>query len=105
MADTIAPEFVRFVAAQRKANRLAALPAGGLSEGQVFETIFIPQEQAIELVRVAARRASGFFRPTQRTEVVWIDGDKELAVGIAGVDVKMTDGLVGVFIPVRCDQT
>ena len=105
MADTVAPEFVRFIAAERKAQRLAQLPGRGLDEGQVFEPVFVELGQATELLRVAARRGAGFFRPTQRTEVVWVDGDKELAVGIAGVDIKMTDGLVGIFIPVRCDQT
>ncbi|HEV8691009.1 MAG TPA: hypothetical protein VGQ91_11980 [Ideonella sp.] len=105
MADTVAPEFVRFIAAERKARRLAQLPGRGLEEGQVFQPVFVELGQATELLRVAARRASGFFRPTQRTEVVWVDGDKELAVGIAGVDIKLTDGLAGIFIPVRCDQT
>ena len=33
---------------------------------------------------VASRRAAGFFRPTQRSEVVWVEGENELAVGIAG---------------------
>ena len=105
MADTVAPEFARFIADERRAKRLAQLPGRGLDEGQVFEPVFVPGERAVDLLRVAARRSSGFFRPTQRTEVVWVDGDKELAVGIAGVDIKVTDGLVGIFIPVRCDQT
>jgi hypothetical protein len=104
MADTVAPEFERFIAAQRSAKRLAAVP-GRMVEGQVFEPVFVEAGQATELLRVAARRACGFYRPTQRTEVVWVDGDRELAVGFTGVEVKMTDGLLGVFIPVRCDQT
>src|SRR6185436_14254814 len=104
MADTVAPEFVRFIAAQRRAKRVAAAPER-LLEGQVFEPVFIELGQVTDLLRVAARRSAGFFRPTQRTEVIWVDGDKELAVGFAGVDIKMTEGLVGVFIPVRCDQT
>lgn len=104
MADTVAPEFERFIAAERRAKRLAA-PPGRLAEGQVFEPVFVEAGQATELLRVAARRACGFYRPTQRTEVVWVDGDRELAVGFTAVEVRMTDGLVGVFIPVRCDQT
>ena len=104
MAGTVAPEFERFIAAERRAKRLAA-PPGRLTEGQVFEPVFVEAGQATELLRVAARRACGFYRPTQRTEVVWVDGDRELAVGFTGVEVKMTDGLLGVFIPVRCDQT
>ena len=104
MADTVAPEFERFIADERRAKRLAAAP-GRMLEGQVFEPVFVESGQATELLRVAARRACGFYRPTQRTEVVWVDGDRELAVGFTGVEVKMTDGLIGVFIPVRCDQT
>ncbi|MGM9490093.1 hypothetical protein [Ideonella sp. YS5] len=104
MADSVAPEFERFIDAERRAKRVAALP-GRMVEGQVFEPVFVEQGQASELMRVAARRAVGFYRPTQRTEVVWVDGDRELAVGFAGVEIKMTDGLLGVFIPVRCDQT
>lgn len=104
MADSVAPEFERFIAAERRAKRLAP-PPQRLQEGQVFDTVFVEQGQAVELLRVAARRGSGLYRPTQRTEVVWVDGDRELAVGINGVDIKVTDGLVGIFIPVRCDQT
>jgi len=104
MADTVAPEFARFIDAERRAKRVADLP-GRMVEGQVFEPVFVEQGQATELMRVAARRAAGFYRPTQRSEVVWVDGDRELAVGFAAVEVKMTDGLLGVFIPVRCDQT
>ena len=104
MADTVAPEFARFIETERRAKRVAALP-GRMVEGEVFEPVFVEQGQATELLRVAARRAVGFYRTTQRTEVVWVDGDRELAVVFAGVEVKMTDGLIGVFIPVRCDQT
>jgi hypothetical protein len=53
----------------------------------------------------AAKRAAGFFRPTRRAEVVWVDGESELAVGLAGVRVETGDGVVVVTIPVRCDQT
>ncbi len=55
-------------------------------------------------MRVAARRAAGFFHPTQRTEVVWVDGDNELEVNLATLHVKLADGLIGVIIPVCCDQ-
>jgi hypothetical protein len=37
--------------------------------------------------------------------VVWVEGENSLAVGIAGVDVKLAEGLIRVLIPVRCDQT
>jgi len=104
VAETVDPEFVRFVEAERRAQRLpkASRPMG---EGEVFEPVFIASRQGAELMRVASRRAAGFFRPTKRSEVVWVEGENELAVGIAGVDVKLADGLIRVLIPVRCDQT
>jgi hypothetical protein len=103
MAETVAPEFARFVEAERRARRLprATRP---IVEGQVFEPVAIPADTCVELVRVASRRAAGFFRPTKRTEVVWVEGANELAVGISGVDVKLADGSIRVRIPVRCDQ-
>jgi hypothetical protein len=39
-------------------------------------------------VRVAARHASGLFHTTKRTEVVWVDGDSELAV--EALDISAT---------------
>lgn len=76
-----------------------------MAEGDVFDAVRITPEQGTELMRVASRRAAGFFRPTKRTEVVWVQGESELAVGIAGVEVKVDEGLIRVLIPVRCDQT
>ena len=104
MAETVDPEFVRFVEAQRQARRLpkAARPK---AEGEVFEPVFIGARQSTGLIVVASRRAAGFFRPTKRSEVVWVEGENALAVGIAGVDLKLSDGLIRVLIPVRCDQT
>ena len=104
MAETVAPEFARFVETERRAKRLP--PATRvMAEGEVFEPVFIEAGRSIELMRVASRRAAGFFRPSKRSEVVWVEGENELAVGIAGVDVKLSDGLIRVLIPVRCDQT
>lgn len=104
MSDAVDTEFARFVESERRAQRLprAVRP---MDEGDVFEPVRITPKQGAELMRVAARRAAGFFRPTKRTEVVWVEGESELAVGIAGVDVKIEDGLIRVRIPVRCDQT
>lgn len=104
MAETVAPEFARFVEAERRAKRLP-MASRAMAEGEVFEPVFVEAGRSAELLRVASRRAAGFFRPTQRTEVVWVEGENELAVGIAGVDVKLADGLIRVLIPVRCDQT
>lgn len=104
MSDAVDAEYARFVESQRRAQRLprAVRP---IAEGDVFEPVRITPRQGNELMRVASRRAAGFFRPTTRTEVVWVEGESELAVGIAGVDVKLADGLIRVLIPVRCDQS
>jgi len=104
MSDAVDAEFARFVEAQRRAQRLprAVRP---IAEGDVFEAVRISPKQGSELMRVASRRAAGFYRPTTRSEVVWVEGESELAVGIAGVEVKLDEGLIRVLIPVRCDQT
>ncbi len=104
MAETIAAEFARFVAEERRAKRLAAVP-GRIDEGSVGKEILVPVRQASALLQVAARRASGLFRPSKRTEVVWIEGESELAVVFTGIKLTSSDGLLTVQIPVRCDQT
>ena len=103
MAEPVAPEFARFVATERRAAGVTA-PPQPVAEGDTVRPVFIEAGKAVELVRVAARLAAGFFRPTQRTEVVWVEGDSELAVGFAAIDVKLSDGLIRLAIPVRCDQ-
>lgn len=104
MTESVAPEFARFVADQRRAQGVPAV-APRAAEGEVQKSILIPARQAGELLQAAARRAAGLFRPSQRTEVVWIEGDSELAVGLAGLELRCADGLVVLRIPVRCDQT
>lgn len=103
MSESTAPEFVRFIDGERRAKRLAQA-SRPMAEGDVFDPVAIGTRDATALVRVAARRAAGFFRTTRRTEVVWTQGGNELAVGFAGVDVEFGDGTVRVFVPVRCDQ-
>jgi len=104
MADTPAPEYLRFVAEERREKRLE--PAGpSMAAGVVSQPIFVNGELATTLLRVAAKRAAGFFQPTKRTEVVWVRGDSELAINLVAITVKVTDGLIVVTIPVRCDQT
>ena len=103
MSDTVAPEYVTFVEGERRAQRLAAPPVA-MAEGDVSRPVTIDPKVAIDLVRVAARRAVGLFRPTKRTEVVWVHGDSELAVDLVNITVKLEDGLVHVLVPVRCDE-
>jgi hypothetical protein len=103
MADTVAPEYVRFVASARRDKQLPAAPTA-MAAGDVSHPVFVDAGQATELLRVAARRAVGLFRPTKRTEVVWVHGDNELAVSLVDIRVKVADGLIHVLLPVRCDQ-
>jgi hypothetical protein len=104
MADAVAPEYARFIREERRASRLPAI-RGQLAAGQLSHPIFVEHGRASEFLRVAARRAVGLFRPTRRTEVVWVQGESELAVSLIELNVKLSNGLIVVLIPVRCDQT
>src|SRR5689334_19915101 len=104
MAESVAPEFARFIASEREAQRLK-VPPRPTGEGQIFERVRIDPRQANLLLRVAARRASGLFRPSKHTEVVWVEGADELAVSLDGLSVKLSTGLVGFVLPVRCDHS
>lgn len=104
MTESVAPEYARFVAAQRRAQGVAAV-APRAAAGEVQKSVVIPNGQAAELLQVAARRAAGLFRPSQRSEVVWVEGESELAVSLVGLELRCSNGLVVLRIPVRCDQT
>jgi hypothetical protein len=104
MADDIAPEFVRFIKEERQARRLPVVQ-GRLKEGEVLRPITVNSARATEFLRVAARRAAGFILPSKHTEIVWVRGDSELAVSLVALTVKLSDGLIRVLMPVRCDQT
>src|SRR5687768_6598040 len=105
MPDIVAPEYARLIAAERRAGRLPELPGKPLAAGEAYAPVVIDVKQASELLRVAAKRAAGLFRPTERTEVVWVDGDRELAVNLLELQVKFAEGAIRVVIPVRSDQT
>jgi hypothetical protein len=104
LRDSTAPEYARFVSAQRSARRLPAA-AGPHAAGQVSHSVFISARDAPGLLQVAARRAAGLFRPSKHSEVVWVEGDSELVVSLVELGLKLADGLILVGIPVRCDQT
>jgi hypothetical protein len=104
MAESVAPEFTRFVAAERRAARLAKFPPPS-KEGEVFQRVFIDARRVNALARVAARRAAGLVRPSKHTEVVWVEGENELAVGFARLTLELDAGLVSFALPVRSDQT
>jgi hypothetical protein len=103
-ASGVPTAFERFVDGERRADRFAGVaePLGG---GELTDTLFVTEKDATRLAREAAWRAAGLLRPTKRTEIVWVDGDSELAVGIAGLRLETGDGVVLLSIPVRCDQT
>lgn len=113
--EDIAPEFLRWEGRRpRVAGAAAREPGAGHAEagrgrplgpGDVAGPVRLDGESAARLVVVAARLAAGFFRPTNRREIVWVEGDSQLAVGIGGVGITTGDGVVFVTIPVRCDQS
>lgn len=105
MSDVVAPEFVRFVSAQRRATRWRPELEAPRSPGATGAPVLVPASTVSELLCVAAKRASGLLRPTKRTEVIWVDGDRELAVDIAGLQAQCSEGAIQLLIPVRCDQT
>jgi hypothetical protein len=104
MAEVIVPEYLKYIAAERHGNRFPII-SQPLDAGEIHHPVFIKTEKARELLRVAARRACGFFRPTQRKEVVWVVGESELAVVFSELSLKVDKGLLLIFIPVHCDQT
>ncbi len=101
--ESVAPEYARFVAQQRGDGFLPEHPPV-LAAGAVTDSLHLDPESARRLVRIAALRATGFFRPTRRTSVVWVDGDSQLAVSVAEIDLEFAEGLVVVVVPTRCDQ-
>lgn len=101
-SGAIAPEFVKYVTAQRADGALAA--ERPLRDGEVGDGVRLDPRSAVRLMRVSALRAAGLFRPTKRTEIAWVDGQNQLAVVVAELDLELGDGLVVVVVPVRCDQ-
>lgn len=104
MTDDVAPEFERFIDTERQASRVPAFQEQP-KEGKLAHPIYVGKRSLPRFLRVAARQAAGLSRQTKHTEVVWVRGDRELAVSLVGLDVKVSDGLICVLIPVRCDQT
>jgi hypothetical protein len=103
-SDRIPAAFRRYVERERRAERFMP-EARPLMAGAVTSRLRVGSDDVSGLAVEAAKRAAGFFRPTRRTEVVWVDGESELAVSLAGVRAETGDGALVVTIPVRCDQT
>ena len=104
MAESTPPAFTRFVERERRAGRLSAAPER-LPTGEALDPLLVARDDLDGLAVEAAKRAAGFFRPTRRDEVAWIDGDSALAVSLAGIRLDTADGVVVVTLPVRSDQT
>jgi hypothetical protein len=104
MPEQVAAEFVKFLAAERRAGRAAAAVRTA-PEGRVFKGVVVGARSANQLVRSAARQAAGLFRPSKHAEVVWVEGGNELLVVISEITVTYGTGLVRIGIPVRCDQS
>jgi hypothetical protein len=89
-----------------------ALPADPLKPGEPVAPIPIEARDAKGLMTLAARQAiveaTGAGVPSDParlpTSVLWQEGTDALLVDVAGIDVRIADGLVSVLIPVRCDQ-
>ena len=96
--------FARFVERERRADRFAGA-SDSVEAGEVSDALVVSDRDATRLARLAAWRAAGLPNPGKRTEIVWVDGDSELAVGVARLRVETGDGFVLFSIPVRCDQT
>jgi hypothetical protein len=103
-AENIPPQFARYVAREQKAQRFPG-EAKPLPPGTVTDRLFIKADDVARLSIEAAKRAAGFFRPTRRTEFVWVSADSELAVGMAALGVQVDRGRIIFSIPVRSDQT
>jgi hypothetical protein len=103
-SERIPAAFARYVERERLAQRFIP-EVRPLMAGTVTSRLRVGSEDLNGLAVEAAKRAAGFFRPTRRTEVVWVDGESELAVNLAGVRAETSDGVLVVTIPVRCDQT
>lgn len=81
-----------------------------LPPGKVGPPLPVNSTDLPALARAALRAASGLppAPPAGKAPVAgvtWVDGDRELYVGVNQVDVKIAPGAVAVTIPVLCDQT
>lgn len=84
---------------------MAVLPKNPLTEGTTAAPVRIDSKQASELLRAVARQSVGLVASAENTEVVWVDGDRELAIDLANLPVSIGDGEIQIAITVRCDQT
>lgn len=88
------------------------IPQQPLEAGAVTDPIRVPRRRFAGLVNLAGREAvltaAGLRVPADPDllprSVLWQEGADALLLDVAGIDVRLGDGLVSVRIPVRCDQ-
>jgi len=86
----------RLLAELRK-NCPGLIPPDPLGAGQVGPEIPIDPKSAVALVQAA-------LKPTRGETLLLREGENELLVEVAKIDLRFGDGAVIVAIPVRCDQ-
>jgi hypothetical protein len=86
----------RLLAELRK-NCPGLIPPDALGAGQVGPEIPVDPKTATALVQSA-------LKPARGETILLRDGDNELLVEVAKIDLRFADGLVIVVVPVRCDQ-
>jgi len=99
----IAQKLIRLIAIKLATRLLKCRPKQPPSPGQTTPPVRINTKETADLLRATARGLAGL--PAGKNEVVWVDGDRELAVDVANLEVQITDGVIRVAMPVRCDQT
>ncbi len=92
-----APEECKRLLAELRKRCPGLIPPDPLGAGQVGPELPIDPKTAVALVQSA-------LRPTRGDTILLRDGDNELLVEAAKIDLRFGDGLVIVAIPVRCDQ-
>lgn len=104
MGETVSAQATRYVRTERAAGRYDA-PLQARATGQVLPPLRLEQAAARELLQASARRAAGLFRASTHTQIVWVEGQRELAIELKGLDIVFGEGLVTVLLPVFCEQT
>lgn len=91
------PEQCKRLLAELRKNCPGLIPPDPLGAGQVGPEIPVDPRAAASLVQAA-------LRPTRGEALLLRDGDNELLVEVAKIELRFGDGIVIVAIPVRCDQ-
>lgn len=96
-ADGPPPEQCKRLLAELRKNCPGLIPPDPLGPGQVGPELPIDTKTARVLFQAA-------LKPSRGELILLRDGDNELLVDVARIDLRFADGLVVVVMPVRCDQ-